>query len=78
MLPDPAVFLLQPYIVKQGQRQRLSIAAQDGLALAHVSSREGEAATGVSGVMANVTQSCRPTQFLTRSPKFPTWVEERG
>ena len=58
VLPDPAVFLFQPYIVKEGQRQWLSITAQDGLALAHVSSCEGEAATGVSGVMPDVAQSC--------------------
>lgn len=57
VLPDPAVLLLKPYVVKQGQRQGLSIAAQDGLALAHISSCEGEAAAGVGGVMTNVTQS---------------------
>lgn len=58
MLPDPAVLLFEPYVVKQGQGQWLSITAQDGLALAHISSCQGEAATGVGGVMADVTQSC--------------------
>lgn len=76
VLPDPAVFLLQPYIVKEWQRQRLSITAQNGLALSHISSREGEAATRVSGVMANVTQRCRATQFLSCSSKLPARVEE--
>lgn len=58
VLPDPAVLFFKPYIVKQGQGQRLSVAAQDSLAFAHVSSRQGEAATGVGGVVPDVTQSC--------------------
>ena len=75
VLSDPAVLLLQPYVVKQGQRQWLPVTAQNGLALAHVRSCEGEAAAGVGGVVANVTQSRRAAQFLTRGPEFP-WKEK--
>lgn len=71
VLPDSPILFLQPDIVQQRQRQRLSIAAQDGLALSHVSSSEGEAAPQVGGVVANVTQGCRATEFLPCSSQFP-------
>lgn len=57
VLPDPAVLLLQSHVVKERQGQRLSITTQNSLALAHVSSSEGETPTGVGGVMPNVAQS---------------------
>lgn len=76
VLPDPAVLLLQTHVVKQRQRQRLPIAAQDGLTLAHVSRSHREAAAGVGGVVSNVTERGRTSQLLPGGPEFPAvaWV----
>jgi len=78
VLPDPAVFLLQAHVLKQRQRQRLPVAAQDGLALAHVGRREREAAAGVGGVVAEVAQDRRAAQFLPRGSQFPLAGKGRG
>lgn len=77
VLPDPPVLLFKPDIVKQRHWQRFPVTAQDGLALAHIGSSEGEAPSGISWVVADVTQSCGAAQFLSCSSKLSRMVKKK-
>lgn len=77
VLSYASVLFLQAYVVQQGEGQWLAVSTQDGLALAHVGSGEGEAAAWVGGVVSDVAQGCRATQLLPCRTQFPVAQTDR-
>lgn len=76
VLSDASVLFLQAYVVQQGEGQWLAVSTQDGLALAHVGSGEGEAAARVGGVMSDVAQGRRAAQLLPCRTQLPVAQRE--
>ena len=64
-------FLLTAHDVRSGQRQRLPVATENRLALAHISRGQGEGPSWVHRVMPDVTKDSGTSKFLPRSSKFP-------
>ncbi len=78
MLQHAVVFLLDADVVQQWQRERLAVAAQHRLTLAHISGGEGEAAGGVGGVVPDVTERRRAAQLLPCGAQLPVQHRANG